>query len=192
MFLTFSVVFFTNAIGVNNVSCGGSQNSLQESCSFNITNISRSTRTGISTQTYSNFFRFYWFSDVSLFSVLRIRVRRTYDTFNAKRTKVKRNLMCTITCRTTQHLVSSCRSKGWVCVLYVFTIKLYYVVHQQSNTMFLVLLLVKLTAQLIRAHVCCDIVSLNSHINWCNLFFSQEEVLAEQEEMVRYCSGCCY
>ena len=112
MFLTFSEVFFTNAIGVNNDSCGGSQNSFQERCSCNITNISRSIRTGISTQTYSNFFRFYWFLDVSLFSVLRIRVRRTYDTFNTKRTKVKRNLMCTITCRKTQHLVSSCRSKG--------------------------------------------------------------------------------
>ena len=112
MFLTFSEVFFTNAIGVNNDSCGGSQNSFQERCSCNITNISRSIRTGISTQTYSKFFRFYWFLDVSLFSVLRIRVRRTYDTFNTKRTKVKRNLMCTITCRKTQHLVSSCRSKG--------------------------------------------------------------------------------
>lgn len=192
MLLTFSKVFFTNAIGVNNDSCGGSQNSFQELCSFNITNISRSIRTGISTQTHSNFFRFYWFSDVSLFSVLRIKVRRTYDTFNAKRTKVKRNLMCTITCRKTQHLVSSCRSKGWVCVLYVFAIKLYYVVHQQSNTMFLVLVLVKPTAQLIRAHTFCDTVSLNSRFNWCNLFFTQEEVLAEQEEMVRYCSGCCY
>lgn len=192
MFLTFNEVFFTNAIGVNNDSCGGSQNSFQERCSFNITNISRSVRTGISTQTYSNFFRFYWFSDVSLFSVSRIRVRRTYDTFNTKRKKVKRNLMCTITCRKTQHLVSSCRSKGWVCVLYVFTIKLYYVVDQQSNTMFLVLMLVKLTAQLIRAHTCCDTVSLNSHFNWFYLFLSQEEVLAEQEEMVIYCSGCCY
>ena len=155
--------------------------------------------------------------------------------------------MCTITFRKTQHLVSSCRSKGWVCVLYVFTIKLYYAVDQQSNTMFLVLVLVKLidfqkvlrrisygvgrshesrvtplpifgakckwkpikrdkstsrdfvargrplrgqtrlapltkrstcsksiklTAQLIRAHTCCDTVSLNSHFNWCNLFFS--------------------
>ena len=59
MFLTFSEVFFTNAIGVNNDSCGGSQNSFQERCSCNITNISRSIRTGISTQTYSNFFRFY-------------------------------------------------------------------------------------------------------------------------------------